>query len=489
MFRRFFKALALLLAVVLAFAFARTLRSRPVEEPVSRVSFAVDGTGAVERFQGALRFQTISTADGPSDPAAFLALHDFLKEKYPLVHKTLSRETVGGLSLVYRWPGRDPKKAPIILMGHIDVVPIAPGTEGSWHKPPFAAAIEGDWLYGRGSIDDKSTVIAALEAVEQLLAEGFVPDRTIILQFGHDEEAGGRAGAKLIVDKLIAEGVKPALVIDEGGAMTSGKALGAGPVIAVVGVAEKGAVSLELSVSGDGGHSSTPPSTTHIGRLAKAVATLEANPFPARIDGVAEAMFEHAAPYLQFGPRFAMANLWLTRPLITRVLLSRSLTASMLRTTTAPTIFNAGNKDNVLPPTARAVVNFRIKPGETVTSVTEHVRTLIADPEVKVSVLGFSSDPSPVSTIDGPAFAAIRQTIRETLGDAPPPVLPFLVMGGTDARYWSRQSNVAYRFSPFLMEEDATKRAHGTDERLSITSFVKGIRFYVQLIKNAQTLP
>ncbi|MBX7185272.1 MAG: M20/M25/M40 family metallo-hydrolase, partial [Vicinamibacteria bacterium] len=217
MFRRLFRGLALLLAIALAFAIARTIRSRPADEAVSRVSFAVDGTGAVERFQGALRFQTISTADGPSDPAAFLALHDFLKEKYPLVHKTLSRETVGGLSLVYRWPGRDPKKAPIILMGHIDVVPIAPGTEGSWHKPPFEAAIEGDWLYGRGSIDDKSTVIAVLEAVEQLLAEGFVPDRTIILQFGHDEEAGGRAGAKLIVDKLAAEGVKPALVIDEGG--------------------------------------------------------------------------------------------------------------------------------------------------------------------------------------------------------------------------------------------------------------------------------
>jgi carboxypeptidase PM20D1 len=489
MFRRLFKPLALLLAIVLAFAFARTIRSRPVEEPVSRVAFAVDGTGAVERFQGALRFETISTADGPSDPAAFVALHDFLKEKYPLVHKTLTRETVGGLSLIYRWPGRDPKKAPIILMGHIDVVPIAPGTEGSWHKRPFEAAVEGDWLYGRGSIDDKSTVIAVLEAVEQLLAEGFVPDRAIILQFGHDEEAGGRAGAKLIVDKLVAEGVKPALVIDEGGAMTSGKALGAGPVIAVVGVAEKGAVSLELSVSGDGGHSSTPPSTTHIGRLARAVATLEANPFPARIDGVAEAMFEHAAPYLPFGPRFAMSNLWLTRPLITRVLLSRSLTASMLRTTTAPTIFNAGTKDNVLPPTARAVVNFRIKPGETVASVTDHVRALIADPEVKVSALGFSSDPSPVSSIDGPAFGAIRRTIRETLGDAPPPVLPFLVMGGTDARYWSRQSSVAYRFSPFLMEEDATRRAHGTDERLSITSFVKGIRFYVQLIRNAQALP
>ena len=487
--RRTLAILTAILAILIGAAVARTLRTRPADEAVTRVSFEVDSKGAIERFQGAVRFQTVSTADGPSDRATFLALHDFLKEKYPLTHKSLIRETVGDLSLLYRWPGRDPKKSPIVLMGHIDVVPIAPGTEGSWHKPPFDAAIEGDWLYGRGTIDDKSTVIAVLEAVEHLLAEGFTPDRTVLLQFGHDEEAGGRAGARVIVDKLVAEGVKPALVIDEGGALINGKALGAGPMVAVVGVAEKGAVSLELSVSGDGGHSSTPPSTTHIGRLARAVATLEANPFPARVDGVAEAMFEHAAPYLSFGPRFALANLWLTRPLVTRVLVSKSLTASMVRTTTAPTIFNAGNKDNVLPPTAKAVVNFRIKPGETVQSVTEHVRALIADPEVTVAVSGFATDPSPVSTIDGPAFNLIRRTIRETLGAEPPPVLPFLVMGGTDARYWSLHGPVAYRFSPFAMEEDVTKRAHGTDERLSIDAFLKGIRFYVQLIRNAQAIP
>jgi carboxypeptidase PM20D1 len=218
------------------------------------------------------------------------------------------------------------------------------------------------------------------------------------------------------------------------------------------------------------------------------VATLEAHPFPAHIDGAAEAMFEHVAPYLPFGRRLALANLWLTRSVVTRVLLGDPLTASMLRTTTAPTIFNAGNKDNVLPPTASAVVNFRIKPGETVLSVTEHAKSLIADPEVKVSVTGFSSDPSPISTIDGEAFALIRRTIRETLGAEPPPVIPFLVMGGTDARYWSRHSALAYRFNPFPMEDDVLKRAHGTDERLSLAGFVSGVKFYAQLIKNAQAM-
>ena len=489
MVRRPAAVLGLIALAALTVAVARTLNSRPAPESLSRVSFEADARGAVERLQGAVRFQTVSSASGPSDPAAFLALHAFLRQSFPLVHKTLTRETVGELSLLYRWPGRDSSKPPIVLMGHLDVVPIAPGTEASWRKAPFEGAIEGDWIYGRGTIDDKSTVMAVLEAVEHLAGQGFIPERTLILQFGHDEEAGGVAGAKAIVDKLAAEGVKPALIMDEGGAVISGKALGAGPMIAVVGVAEKGAVSIELSVSGEGGHSSTPPLVTHIGRLARAVATIEANPFPARIDGVAKAMFEHAAPYLPFGPRFAMINLWLTRPLVTRILLARPLTAAILRTTTAPTIFNAGNKDNVLPPTASAVVNFRIKPGETVESVTERVRSLVADPAVKITARGFSSDPSPVSALDGPAFLAIRRTIRETLGAEPLPVLPFLVMGGTDARYWARKTPLAYRFSPFVMEEDVTRRAHGTDERLSLDGYVKGIGFYVQLIRNTQTLP
>ena len=488
MLRRLLIVAGLTALVVLAVAVTRTVRSRPEGDGVSRVSFDVDAQGAIERLQGAVRFKTVSTMEGPSDPAAFVALHDFLKDKYPLTHKALTRETVGDLSLLYRWPGRDPARAPIVLMGHIDVVPIAPGTEGSWRHPPFDATIEDGWLYGRGAIDDKSTVIAILEAVEFLLGQGFAPDRTVILQFGQDEEVGGRDGAKPMIEKLVAEGVKPAMIMDEGGALTSGKAFGAGALVAAVGVAEKGSVSLEFTASGDGGHSSTPPSTTHIGRLARAVAALEANPFPAHIDGAAQAMFEHVAPYLPFGRRLALANLWLTRPVVTRVLLGDPLTASMLRTTTAPTIFNAGNKDNVLPPTASAVVNFRIKPGETVLSVTEHAKSLIADPEVKVSVTGFSSDPSPISTIDGEAFALIRRTIRETLGAEPPPVIPFLVMGGTDARYWSRHSALAYRFNPFPMEDDVMKRAHGTDERLSLAGFVSGVKFYAQLIRNAQAM-
>jgi carboxypeptidase PM20D1 len=290
------------------------------------------------------------------------------------------------------------------------------------------------------------------------------------------------------VEKLVAEGVKPVLVLDEGGALTSAKAIGASGTAALIGVAEKGFVSMSLSVSGDGGHSSTPPEVTHIGRLARAIVALEKAPFEARLEGVPREMLERSAPHVPFTRRLILSNLWLFGPIVSRALLLDPRSASMLRTSTAATIFNAGNKDNVLPPDARAMVNFRIRPGDTVESVRQHVVRVIADDQVRVSIDGFRSEPPPASPASGPAFDVVSRSVRETLGESEPMVLPFLLMGATDARYWSAHARPVYRFNPFPMEEDAMKRAHGTNERVSTQGYVNGIRFYAQLIKNAQTL-
>ena len=485
---RFLKAFLFLVAIVAAIVLFRASTATPTDAPVSRITFEVDESGAIGRFREALRFRTISTQDGSVDTQAFLQLHEFLRVSFPLVHERLSRETPGDLSLVYRWPGRDPKKAPIVLMGHLDVVPIAPGTERSWTHPPFDAVEDGGWIYGRGSLDDKSTVMAVLETVELLLKSGFTPERTLILQFGQDEEVGGVKGAEAIVAQLVKEGVRPALVLDEGGALVSGKSLGAPGFVALVGVAEKGFASISLSVKGDGGHSSAPPEITHIGRLSRAIVALERAPFEAHLDGVVREMLERSAPYVPFARRVALRNLWLFRSVVTRAMLADPRAASMLRTSTAATIFNAGNKDNVLPPEAHAMVNFRIRPGESVESVRRRVVEVIADELVTVNVEGFRSEPPQPSPTSGPAFDAIGRSARETLGDAPPIVLPFLLMGATDARYWSPHASAVYRFNPFPMEEDALKRAHGTDERVSRAGYLNGIRFYAQLIRNAQKL-
>ena len=484
---RFMKGVLLVLASVAVVVLVRAVAVAPAEPPVERVTFAVDEPGAVERFRQALRFRTISTQDGAMDTQAFLGLHEFLRTAFPLVHRHLTRE-VFDLSLIYRWAGRDATKPPIVLMGHLDVVPIAPGTEGTWTHPPFDGIVEGDWIYGRGTLDDKSTVMAVFESVESLLASGFTPERTLILQFGHDEEVGGVKGARPMVEKLVAEGVKPGLVLDEGGALTSAQAIGASGTAALIGVAEKGFVSVSLAVRGDGGHSSTPPDITHIGRLSRAIVALENASFEPKLDGVVREMLERSASHLPFSRRLVLNNLWLFRSVVTRALLRDQRSASMLRTSTAATIFNAGNKDNVLPPEAHATVNFRIRPGESVDSVRRQVLKVIGDDQVEVTIEGFRSEPPPASPTSGPAFDAISRSIRQTLGETEPMVLPFLLMGATDARYWSAYARPVYRFNPFPMEDDAMKRAHGTDERVSKTGYVNGIRFYVQLIKNAQSL-
>lgn len=484
---RFLKSVLLVLAAVSVVVVIRAAAVAPPSTPIDRVTFAVDEKGAVERFQQALRFGTISTQDGAVDTQAFLGLHEFLRSAFPLVHRHLTRE-VFDLGLIYRWPGRDPAKPPVVLMGHLDVVPIAPGMEGAWSHPPFDGAVEGDWIYGRGALDDKSTVMAVLESVEFLLASNFVPGRTVILQFGHDEEVGGEKGAKLMVEKLVKEGVKPGLVLDEGGALTSANAIGVTGTAALIGVAEKGFVSVSLSVSGDGGHSSTPPKVTHIGRLSRAIVALEQAPFEPKLDGVVREMLERSASHLSFSRRLVLNNLWLFRFVVTQTLLRDPRSASMIRTSTAATIFNAGNKENVLPPEARAMVNFRIRPGETVDTVRRQVVRVIADDQVKVSIDGFRSEPPPASPTSGPAFDAVGRSARQTLGETEPMVLPFLLMGATDARYWSAHARPVYRFNPFPMEEDAMKRAHGTNERVSRAGYVNGIRFYVQLIRNAQAM-
>lgn len=487
---RFLKLAIFAAALALVVVVFRAVAAGPSPAPAAeRITFPIDEAAAVGRFQQALRFPTISTQDGRVDTAAFLGLHEFLRAAFPLVHQHLSREVLD-LGLIYRWPGRDAKKAAVVLMGHLDVVPIAPGTEGAWTHPPFDAVMDGDWIYGRGTLDDKSTVMAVLESVEHLLKEGFVPERTIVLQFGHDEEAGGVKGAKAMVEKLVGEGLHPGLVLDEGGALTSARAIGAQGLVALIGVGEKGFASLSLSAGGDGGHSSTPPALTHIGRLARAIVALEKSPFEATLDGVPREMLERSAPHVPFSRRLILANLWLFRPLVTRALLTDPRTASMLRTSTAATIFNAGNKDNVLPPEARATINFRIRPGETVESVRRRVVRLIADDLVEVSVEGFRSEPPPASPTHGPAFDTVSLSARQTLGGAgaEPIVLPFLLMGATDARYWSAHAKAVYRFNPFPMEDDALKRAHGTNERVSKAGYINGIRFYVQLIRNAQRL-
>lgn len=466
-----------------------SLQAAPSDAPAHFVE--IDAAAAVERFAGAIRIPTISFENvEDTDSASFRTLHDYFEASYPLVHESLTREIIAGLSLLYTWEGSEPGLEPVVLMGHQDVVPVIPGTEEDWTHPAFAGVVDDEYVWGRGSMDDKISVVAILEAVEALLAEGYQPRRTIYLAFGHDEEVGGVRGAAEIARVLEARGAEPyAFVVDEGGAVTRDMVPGVEGAVALVGIAEKGYVNLELLVEGGGGHSSTPPANTNIGILAQAISELEENPFPTRLEGAALSMFDYLAPEMGFGGRMAFANLWLFEPLVTRMLVSDPSSASMVRTTTAVTIVEGGVKANVLPISARAIVNHRIIPGETTQSVLERVRSIISDDRVQVSIHGEEGvDPSPVSDPSGAAFAMLARTIRQALDGEDVIVAPYLVMGGTDAKYYSGRSPNVFRFLPAPMEADALQRIHGTNERMTIEGFIGSIQFFQQLIRNSDGL-
>jgi carboxypeptidase PM20D1 len=399
-------------------------------------------------------------------------------------HAELQRETVGVHSLLYTWPGSDPSLDPILLMGHMDVVPVEPGTEASWQQDPFGGRIVDGFIWGRGAIDNKSAVLGTLEAVEMLLAEGFRPRRTVYLAYGHDEEVGGVRGAREIAALLEGRGVELEMVLDEGGVIGDGLLPGVETTTALVGVAEKGFLSVELSSRGAGGHSSLPPPRSTIGILGAAVARLEENPMPARLEGPTRQLFDRVGPHFPLAQRAVFANLWLSRPLVVRRLEATPSTNAMIRTTTAVTIFEAGTKDNVLASQARAVANFRILPGDSIAGVVEHVRRVVADDRVDVNQVGaFTAEPSTVSSIRSESFQTLERTILRVAPEVI--VAPYLVVVVTDSRYFQGLTRNIFRLLPLRLTSQDVARLHGTDERVAVEHYEEAIRLYRQLILEA----
>lgn len=491
--KRILGAVGLIVLVLVAVMSVRTLRVAAPELAAADTSAAIvlDTAAAAARLADAVRYPTVSLASGaPIDTAAFLGLHEHLRTSFPLVHASLTREVVGGLSLLYTWPGTDPQRPPLVLMGHMDVVPVTEANRAEWSHGPFDGHVADGFVWGRGTLDDKTTVLSILEAVEKLLESGHKPARTIYLTFGHDEEVGGLYGARAIVSKLVSEGVRPALVLDEGGFMAAGMMPGLEQRSAIVGIAEKGYVSLELKALAPGGHSSMPTERTAIGALSQAIARLDANPFPRRLEGPTRGMIEAMAPYLPFPRRMMIANLWLTAPVVSRTLAANPLGSALMHTTTAPTMLSAGIKDNVLPPEATAVVNFRIQPGETVASVMERVTEVVSDSQITVRpVDGTGVDPSPVSDVNSQAWKLLARTIRAMVPGEQPPVIPYLVMGGTDAKYWGAHSDRVFRFLPVPLGEGDRERVHGVNERISMADYAASVGFFARLIRGVDTLP
>jgi carboxypeptidase PM20D1 len=482
--RKLFLLLGGAVVLLVLLLLARTVRYVSVQQQVERGSDVIVPSGAADRLAAAVRIPTISAEDPAAfDAEAFRALHSYVQAAFPRVHSQLRWETVGTYSLLYTWPGSNASLRPLLLAGHLDVVPVEPGTEKSWSEEPFGGRVADGFIWGRGAIDNKSAVIGTLQAAELLLAEGFRPARTVYLAYGHDEEVGGTAGAREIAGLLKARGVELEMVVDEGGVIGDGLLPGISEPVAFVGIAEKGFVSIELMTRAAGGHSSLPPRHSAVGMLSAAVARLEEHQMAPRLEAPTRQMFDRVGPRFPFVQRAIFANLWLTRPLVLRNLERSPATNAMVRTTTAPTILRAGTKDNVLPSSARAVINFRILPGDSAT-VKEHVRRTVADERVEIKTVGrFSAEPSAVSSTQSASFRTLERTIRSVAADAI--VAPYLVVVVTDSRYYSPLSGNVFRFLPLRLTSRDLDRMHGIDERIAIREYERAIRIYRQLMRDA----
>jgi len=448
---------------------------------------AVDEKAVAERLAEAVRLKTISSRDDTNLSAdQFKAFHALLQARFPKTHAALKREVVADLSLLYTWEGADPKAKPILLLAHQDVVPVAPGTEGDWKQPPFSGAVVDGYVWGRGSWDDKGNLMSELEAVEMLLASGYKPPRTIYLAFGADEEVGGMRGAKAIAALLKQRGVQLDFVIDEGLLVLDGVMPGIAKPTALIGVAEKGYMSVVLKMSATPGHSSMPPrkGTSAIAMMSAALSRIDDEQLPGGIRGVAGEMFDTLAPEMSGFSRVALSNLWLFGPVVQKQLEGAGSTNAMLRTTTALTIVNAGNKENVLPGRAEATVNFRILPGDTKEGVMDHMRAKVAKAapanQFELFALPGAVDASKVAPTDSAQYKTLNKTIREVFPDAL--VAPGLMVGGTDSIHYGEISDHIFKFSPVRANSEDLKRFHGTNERLSVKNYADAIRFYHRLI-------
>lgn len=486
MWKKIIGILLLVLFVFVGIIFWNTLSLKSKqfkEKPITDIQ--INANEVAKNLSGAIQFKTISQFSQFYDLGKpFAELHQYLEKAFPLVHQTLQKETVSRYSLVYTWQGKNKNLKPILLMGHLDVVPVDKGSEKDWKFEPFAGEISNGYILGRGTLDDKLAVLGVLEAVEYLLKNKYQPERTIYLAFGHDEEVSGKTGAAQIVKLFQSRKITFEYVLDEGGIVAEGIVPDVSKPVALIGIAEKGYVSIKLSAKGEGGHSSMPPKQTAIGVLSQAIERLEANQMPMRMEGATAQMFDFLAPEMSFLTKMSVANQWLLGGILKNQLGKSNSGNAILRTTTAATVFQAGVKDNVLPISAEATVNFRILPGDTPEKVKTHVISTINNPTIKVDYNKETANlPSPVSDTKTWGFQTIQKTIHQIIPDAV--VSPNLVVGATDGRYFTPICKNIYRFIPVRLQSEDLKRIHGTNEQISIKNYAECVRFYVQLIRNS----
>ncbi|MEA4910981.1 MAG: M20/M25/M40 family metallo-hydrolase [Oscillospiraceae bacterium] len=467
-----------LLAALLAVVLVRAALFRPKKtQSAAPAPVEADERKAIDTLADMVRCKTVSSRDAAlTDKKEFDKFRKLLTERFPNVHKTCSLEHIGPTGLLYLWKGKSDKQ-PTVLMSHYDVVP---ADESAWDKPPFEGLVENDVLWGRGTLDNKCTLCGIMNAAEQLIGEGFVPENDVYFSFAGDEEIAGDS-APAIVAELEKRGVTPALVLDEGGAVVEDVFPGVTDRCALIGIGEKGMMDLEFNIKSAGGHASAPPPHGPVGKLAQAVADVENHPFPIRLGKPVAEMFDTLGRRSSFLYRMIFANLWLFLPVLDSLCKkSGGEPNAMMRTTCAFTMMEGSKASNVMPPEAHVVANLRLAEGDTQQSAVEYIKKTIRNDEIELKEW-YGMNPSIASDTASDGYKKLRTAVEQTWEGAI--VSPYLMVQCSDSRHFCRITDKVMRFSAAEFTKAERSYIHGNNERIPVDKIVTTVKFYIRLIK------
>lgn len=476
--KKIVSVLGIILLAIFIFVLIQTITNKPSFNK-QEVSLLALPEKAIDHMSAAIQISTETPNDDYQfDTATFMRYRTFLETTYPLIHKNLPRTIIDSFNYIYEWKGTDTSILPMVLMAHYDVVPVEASAIKLWHAKPYGGEIKENYIWGRGVLDDKSSMISILEATEAQLAKGFKPKQTILLCFGADEESSGK-GATAVVKYFKSINKRFDLVVDEGGEISTEDNKSIKAPIASIGVGEKGYVTLVLTAQKAGGHSSIPASHTAIDMLSNAISKVSNHPMPAKLTPPIEAYLKSISAYNDnFFQKMGLSNLWLFKSVVMNSMAENPNSNALIRTTLVPTVFNSGVRDNVIPTFAIAYINSRILPGQSSKDVFDYVQRTINDTSIKITYYkNYMTEPSPTTDVNSKYYKRVEKVVRSIVKDVV--VAPMLMVGATDSRNYREISDGVVNFSPLT---DA-KGYHGIDERMLISDFQKCFNFYTLLIK------
>jgi acetylornithine deacetylase/succinyl-diaminopimelate desuccinylase-like protein len=453
----------------------------PVAEPATEEPAAVAAASELLPHQELARdllkelIEIDTTHSNGDNTAAAQAMADrLLAAGFPPedVHVLAPVERKG--NLVARYRGRDSERKPLLLLAHIDVVEADPA---DWTLPPFTFVEEDGYYYGRGTTDDKDEAAIHIANFIRMKEEGFQPDRDIIVALTADEEGGPNNGVQWLLenhrDLIDAE---YALNEGGGGAMKDGQHIANG-----VQASEKVYQSFTLEVTNPGGHSSLPLKDNAIYHLADALVRIRNHDFPVSLNEVTQLFFERSAELAEGELADAMRGVLQSPPDPASIAFFSDMPFynSRLRTTCVATQLDAGHAENALPQRARATVNCRVLPGESMDSVHNTLETVIGNDQVSVTRVA-DATPSPPSPLTPEMLSAIETTTEAMWPGIP--VIPTMSTGATDGLYLRNAGIPVYGVSGLFGEIDDS-RAHGQNERILIESYFDGLEFLYRLTK------